>query len=152
VVRDSPLPLKVKRLHPSAVVPRYARAGDAGLDVASVESLTLAPLERAAVRTGIALELPPGSLGFVLPRSGRALREGLTLSNSPGLIDAGYRGELLVAVVNLGSAPVSIAEGDRIAQLLVLTTPALEVVEVTELSPSERGDGGFGHTGRSVLY
>jgi dUTP pyrophosphatase len=122
------------------------------LDVASVESLTLAPLERAAVRTGIALELPPGSLGFVLPRSGRALREGLTLSNSPGLIDAGYRGELLVAVVNLGSAPVSIAEGDRIAQLLVLTTPALEVVEVTELSPSERGDGGFGHTGRSVLY
>jgi dUTP pyrophosphatase len=152
VVRGSPLPLKVKRLHPSAVVPRYARAGDAGLDVASVESLTLAPLERAAVRTGIALELPPGSLGFVLPRSGRALREGLTLSNSPGLIDAGYRGELLVAVVNLGSAPVSIAEGDRIAQLLVLTTPALEVVEVTELSPSERGDGGFGHTGRSVLY
>lgn len=152
MVRDSPLPLKVKRLHPSAVVPRYARAGDAGLDVASVESLTLAPLERAAVRTGIALELPPGSLGFVLPRSGRALREGLTLSNSPGLIDAGYRGELLVAVVNLGSAPVSIAEGDRIAQLLVLTTPALEVVEVTELSPSERGDGGFGHTGRSVLY
>lgn len=152
MVRGSPLPLKVKRLHPSAVVPRYARAGDAGLDVASVESLTLAPLERAAVRTGIALELPPGSLGFVLPRSGRALREGLTLSNSPGLIDAGYRGELLVAVVNLGSAPVSIAEGDRIAQLLVLTTPALEVVEVTELSPSERGDGGFGHTGRSVLY
>lgn len=149
MVRGSPLPLKVKRLHPSAVVPRYARAGDAGLDVASVESLTLAPLERAAVRTGIALELPPGSLGFVLPRSGRALREGLTLSNSPGLIDAGYRGELLVAVVNLGSAPVSIAEGDRIAQLLVLTTPALEVVEVTELSPSERGDGGFGHTGRA---
>lgn len=144
---DEALVLRVKRLSPLAVLPSYARALDAGLDLASIEECTLAPGERRGVRTGLAIELAVGTLGLVLPRSGKALREGLTLANAPGLIDAGYRGEVLVALVNLGDAAVVIHPGERIAQLVVLPFPSVRVVEVAELAASERGTGGFGHSG-----
>jgi len=138
----------VKRLSPHAVLPRYAHKLDGGLDLASVEFAKLEPGERCAVGTGIAIELPVGTIGLVLPRSGRALAEGLTLVNSPGLIDAGYRGEVKVALVNLGREAAKVRPGDRIAQLVVLAAPQVEVVKATELSVTERGEGGFGHTGR----
>jgi dUTP diphosphatase len=109
---------------------------------------TLAPLARAAVSTGIALEIPPGFEGQVRPRSGRALKEGLAMVNSPGTIDADYRGEIKVLLINLGDAPIVIQPGDRIAQLVIAPVARAEVVEVAELEPSSRGDGGFGHTGR----
>ncbi len=110
--------------------------------------LTLAPLERVAVPTGIALEIPPRFEGQVRPRSGRALSEGLAMVNSPGTIDADYRGEVKVILVNLGTAPIMIRPGDRIAQLIIAPVARAEVVEVTGLEPSSRADGGFGHTGR----
>ncbi len=110
--------------------------------------LTLAPLARAAVPTGIALEIPPGFEGQVRPRSGRALTEGLSMVNSPGTIDADYRGEVKVILVNLGETPIVIRPGDRIAQLVIAPVAHAEVIEVAELAPSSRGNGGFGHTGR----
>jgi len=138
----------VKRLSPHAVLPRYARPLDGGLDLVSIEDTTLEPGERCAVGTGLAIELPAGTIGLVLPRSGRALAEGLTVVNAPGLIDAGYRGEIKVALVNLGRETVNVHVGDRIAQLVVLAAQHVEIVEVAELSVTERGEGGFGHTGR----
>jgi dUTP pyrophosphatase len=141
----------VKRIDPRAVLPRYARLLDGGLDLASIEDAKIEPGGRCAVGTGIAIELPAGTIGLVLPRSGRALAEGLTLANAPGLIDAGYRGEVRVALVNLGREIVSVHAGDRIAQLVVLAAPRVEVIEVAELSVTERGEGGFGHTGRGAL-
>ena len=108
----------------------------------------LAPLARAAVSTGIAVEIPGGFEGQVRPRSGRALKEGLALVNSPGTIDADYRGEIKVLLINLGDAPIVIHPGDRIGQLIIAPVARAEVVEVVELEPSSRGDGGFGHTGR----
>jgi dUTP pyrophosphatase len=141
----------VKRIDPRAVLPCYARPLDGGLDLVSIEDATIEPGERCAVGTGIAIELPAGTIGLVLPRSGRALAEGLTLVNAPGLIDAGYRGEVRVALVNLGRETVNVHTGDRIAQLVVLAAPHVEVIEVAELSVTDRGDGGFGHTGRGAL-
>ncbi len=105
-------------------------------------------MARAAVPTGIAMEIPPGFEGQVRPRSGRALEEGLTLVNSPGTVDADYRGEIKVLLVNLGNAPITIRPGDRIAQLVIAPVVRAEFVEVAELEPSSRGGGGFGHTGR----
>jgi dUTP pyrophosphatase len=128
-------------------MPRYARDGDAGLDLHAAESATLSPGERRAIRTGLALAIPWGFAGFVLPRSGLALREGVTVLNAPGLIDAGYRGELQVLLVNHGSAVVVVERGDRIAQLVIQRTQRVEVVEVQALPDSERGAGGFGSTG-----
>jgi len=145
------LRLKVQRLRPgSAALPRYHSAHAAGMDlVADLDApLTLAPRARAAVPTGIALEIPPGFEGQVRARSGRALAEGLALVNSPGTIDADYRGEIKVILVNLGEAPVVVRPGDRIAQLVIAPVARAEIVEVTELEPSSRGNGGFGHTGR----
>jgi dUTP pyrophosphatase len=111
-------------------------------------SLEIAPLGRAALPTGIALEIPVGFEGQVRPRSGRALEEGLTLINSPGTVDADFRGEIKVLLVNLGSAPIVIRPGDRIAQLVIAPVARAELVEATVLEPSSRGGGGFGHTGR----
>jgi len=111
-------------------------------------AIALAPLERCAVPTGIAVEIPPGYEGQVRPRSGRALREGLTLLNTPGTIDSDYRGEIQVIMVNLGREPVSIEPGDRIAQLVIAPVARVELVEVDELDDTSRGGGGFGHTGR----
>jgi dUTP pyrophosphatase len=143
--------IKVRRVRPSSLpLPRYQSAHAAGMDlVADVEvSLEIEPMGRAAVPAGIAVEIPPGFEGQVRPRSGRALEEGLTLVNSPGTIDADYRGEIKVLLVNLGSARITIRPGERIAQLVISPVARAELVEVAELDPSSRGGGGFGHTGR----
>jgi dUTP pyrophosphatase len=140
--------VEFRRLDPDVALPRRARDGDAGMDLAANAELTVEPGGRAMVPTGLAVAIPPGHAGLVLPRSGLASRQGLTLANAPGLIDAGYRGEVTVAVVNLDrQRPVEINRGDRIAQLLVMPFAIVEPVEVEELPPSERGAGGFGSSG-----
>jgi dUTP pyrophosphatase len=140
--------LPVKRLDPEAMLPRRARKGDAGLDLTANGNFKVRPGERALVPTGLAVAIPEGHAGLVLPRSGLASRQGLTLANAPGLIDAGYRGEVTIAVVNLDpDQPVEIRRGDRIAQLLVVPFAEAEPIEVEELPGSERGHGGFGSSG-----
>ena len=140
--------LPFRRLDPSAPLPAYGKPGDAGLDLTSAVDVEVGPGERALVPTGVAVAIPEGHAGLVLPRSGLASRHGLTLANAPGLIDSGYRGEVTCAVVNLDRRrAVSIKKGDRIAQLVVVPVPSLEPAWVDELSGSERGEGGFGSTG-----
>jgi dUTP pyrophosphatase len=137
--------LPIQRLRKEAVVPERAYTGDAGLDLAACERVELAPGERALVGTGLAVAIPEGYAGFVQPRSGLAARHGLSIVNSPGLVDAGYRGELRVILLNTDSSePVVVEPGMRIAQLVVLPIPELELVEVDELPASERGVRGFG--------
>lgn len=140
--------LPFRKLRPEARLPTYGHPGDAGLDLASAVDAKVGPGERAMIPTGVAVAIPDGHAGLVLPRSGLASREGLTLANSPGLIDAGYRGEVTCAVVNLDrELPVSIKRGDRIAQLVIVPVPLVEPVWAEELPPSQRGEGGFGSTG-----
>jgi dUTP diphosphatase len=140
--------LPFRKLRPEAPLPSYARPGDAGLDLAAAVDAEVGPGERAMIPTGVAVAIPPGHAGLVLPRSGLASREGLTLANSPGLIDAGYRGEVTCAVVNLDrQRAVSIKRGDRIAQLVIVAVPQVEPNWTDELPPSERGEGGFGSSG-----
>jgi dUTP diphosphatase len=128
-----------------AVLPARAYSGDAGLDLASCERIELAPGERALVPTGLAVAIPEGFAGFVQPRSGLAAKHGITIVNSPGLVDSGYRGELLINLQNTDPAEAFVVEvGMRIAQLVVLEIPELELVEVDELPDSERGVRGFG--------
>jgi dUTP diphosphatase len=141
------LPLLVRRLDPGLPLPAYARDGDAGLDLHAAESVTLAAGARHAVRTGVAVAIPHGFAGFVLPRSGLARRSGLTILNAPGLIDAGYRGEVQVVLVNHGDAAVHVERGDRVAQLVVQRVERADLIEVTTLPDSERGTAGFGSTG-----
>jgi dUTP diphosphatase len=142
--------LPFKRLDPDAVLPVRAHLGDAGFDLRSAVDVEVGPGERAMIPTGIAVAIPDGRAGLVLPRSGLASKHGLTMANAPGLIDAGYRGEVICAVVNLDrTAPVKIARGDRIAQLVIVDIPELEPGWVDELPPSSRGKGGFGSTGTS---
>jgi dUTP pyrophosphatase len=137
--------LSIKKLRPDAVVPARAYEGDAGLDLASCERVELAPGERALVPTGLAVAIPEGYAGFVQPRSGLAARHGITIVNTPGLVDSGYRGELMVILHNTDAAePFTVEPGMRIAQLVVLPIPGLELVEVDELPESERGVRGFG--------
>jgi dUTP pyrophosphatase len=137
--------LQIKRLRPDAVVPERAYAGDAGLDLSACERVELAPGRRALVPTGLAVAIPEGHVGFVQPRSGLAARHGITIVNTPGLVDSGYRGELKVILLNTDAAePFVVEPGMRIAQLVVLPVPALELVEVDELGGSERGARGFG--------
>ncbi len=137
--------LPIQRLHADAVVPQRAYTGDAGLDLASSERVELGPGERALVGTGLAVAIPEGYAGFVQPRSGLAARHGLTIVNSPGLVDSGYRGELRVVLLNTDpTEPFVVEPGMRIAQLVVLPIPELELVEVDELPSSERGVRGFG--------
>ena len=145
-----PLSVPVVRLDPDLPLPRYARAGDAGLDLLAREGAVLAPAGgRALVPTGIAFALPIGFAAFVQPRSGLALRHGVTVMNSPGLIDSGYRDELKVLLVNLDpSEAFELHRGDRIAQLVVQAVAHVDWMPVEELPASERGIGGFGHTGR----
>lgn len=141
--------LKVTKLHVAAVLPSRAHPGDAGLDLYSIEGGHIGPGERWSLGTGIAVEIPAGHAGLVLPRSGLAREHGITLVNSPGLIDAGYRGEIRVLMLNTDPAEtVRIETGARIAQLVVTPVALAEPVEVAELSDSARGDGGFGSTGR----
>jgi dUTP pyrophosphatase len=139
--------LKVKRLNPAAVLPSYARAGDAGLDLFASKPATIAPGASALVGTGIAIELPPGTEAQVRPRSGLALKHAITVLNTPGTIDEGYRGEVGVNLINHGHAPFAIEAGMKIAQLVVSARIAVEVTEVAALQDSERGAGGFGSTG-----
>ena len=135
-------------LRPGGRVPVRAHPGDAGLDLAAAEAAELAPGARAPVGTAIAVAIPPSHAGLVLPRSGLARRHGVTLANSPGLIDAGYRGELVVTLVNLGDARHRVEPGDRIAQLVLVPVELWTAREVEELPPSDgRGAGGFGSTG-----
>lgn len=140
--------LRVRRLAPGARLPARAHGDDAGLDLHALEPATIGPGERAAVGTGIALEIPPGHAGLVLPRSGLALRHGIALVNAPGLIDAGYRGEITVLLLNTDrEAAWGLAAGDRIAQLLVVAFASVEPLEAKELADSTRGADGFGSTG-----
>jgi dUTP pyrophosphatase len=140
--------LEFRKLDPAVALPRRARTGDAGLDLASNADVVVGPGERAMVATGLAVAIPSGHAGLVLPRSGLASRRGLTLANAPGLIDAGYRGEVTVAVVNLDRREaVQIRRGDRVAQLLVVPFVEAEPVEVRELPETERGGSGFGSSG-----
>lgn len=128
-------------------LPRYARADDAGLDLFAARDADIEAGERALVETGVAVAIPPGWAGFVLPRSGLALRHGVTLLNTPGLIDAGYRGEIKVLLINHGRERATVRRGDRIAQLVIQPVGRVELIEVETLPPSERGAGGFGSTG-----
>lgn len=141
--------LAFKLLSDQARLPTRANADDAGLDLYASENALLAPGQRIAVGTGLAVEIPVGQAGLVLPRSGLAFKHGIALVNAPGLIDAGYRGELRVLLLNTDHAEAfEVKVGERIAQLLLVAHPAAEPVEVDELGHSERGDGGFGSSGR----
>lgn len=144
------LDVPVVRLDPDLPLPSYARPGDAGADLVARHDAVLAPGGgRALIATGVALALPAGHAGFVQPRSGLALRHGVTCLNTPGLIDAGYRDELKVLLVNTDpSEPYEVRRGDRIAQLVIQRVEEAAFREVDELPASERGTGGFGHTGR----
>jgi dUTP pyrophosphatase len=140
--------LPIQRLREEAVVPERAYAGDAGLDLASCERVELGPGERAIVGTGLAVAIPDGYAGFVQPRSGLADRHGISIVNSPGLIDSGYRGEVKVILQNTDRAqPFVVEHGMRIAQLVVLSVPQIELVELEELPESERGVRGHGSSG-----
>lgn len=141
--------LPVRRLRPDVPLPRRAHPGDAGLDLFAADDLVLPPGGRAAIATGVAIAVPPGMAGLVVPRSGLARDYGVTVANAPGLIDAGYRGEVLVLLVNHGEEAFSVRAGERIAQLVVTPVLLAEPVEVGELPASDgRGTGGFGSTGR----
>ena len=139
--------LAVKRLDPSVPLPLYARDGDAGLDLHAAHDLTLEPGARGVVGTGLAVAIPTGYAGLVLPRSGLALTHGVTLLNTPGLVDAGYRGEVKILLINHDARPVTLQRGQRVAQLVIQRVERAEPVEVSELPESERGTGGFGSTG-----
>lgn len=143
-----PLPVPVVRLDPDLPLPSYAHPGDAGADLHTTVDVVLAPGERALVPTGIALALPEGYVGLVHPRSGLAARHGVSIVNTPGTVDAGYRGEVKVLLVNLDPAePVELRRGERVAQLVVQRVERAAFVEVDALPDSARGSGGYGSTG-----
>jgi dUTP pyrophosphatase len=140
--------LQVQRLRPEAVLPSRAYAGDAGLDLVACERVTLAPGERASVGTGLAVAIPEGHAGFVQPRSGLAARHGITIVNTPGLVDAGYRGEIIVILLNTDSSEsFTVEPGMRIAQFVLVQVPEVEPIEVEALPESERGPRGHGSSG-----
>jgi dUTP pyrophosphatase len=144
----SELPLQVLRLDPDLPLPSYAHPGDAGADLVTAVDVTLAPGERALVPTGIAMAVPEGYVALVHPRSGLAARHGLSIVNTPGTIDAGYRGEVSVLLVNLDpQEPIELRRGDRVAQLVVQRVERVGFIEVDRLPESARGDGGYGSTG-----
>lgn len=140
--------LKVLPLNKEMPLPSYAHEGDAGLDLCAAEPATIEPYERKLVPCGICLEIPDGYAGLVIPRSGLAIKHGISIVNAPGLIDSGYRGEIKVVLINLDpKAPFVINEGDRIAQLMIVRTPLAVIETATCLEDSERGAGGFGSSG-----
>lgn len=144
----SRITVNIKRLDPSVEIPSYAYSGDAGLDLRANESCDIPPHGRRLISTGLAIALPDGYAGFVQPRSGMALKRGLSIANTPGLIDAHYRGELKIIAVNLdGEQPIHIEKGERIAQLVVQEVPIVDLIEVDELDDTDRGTGGFGSSG-----
>lgn len=139
--------VKYKRLSSQVVLPAPAREGDAAIDLQTTVGFRLEPDQRDAVPTGLAVAIPLGFAGLVIPRSGHAVRSGLGVVNGPGLIDSGYRGEIKVILVNHGSEPIAFEAGERIAQLMIVPVPTVRWVEVPELDDTERGSGGFGSTG-----
>ena len=140
--------LPIKRLDDSVELPTYAYEGDACLDLRASESVVLRPFERRLIGTGLAVAIPDGYAGFVQPRSGLALKHGLSMANTPGLVDAHYRGELKVCAINLDpNNDIHISRGDRIAQLVIQRVPVVDLVEVKELDVTDRGIGGFGSSG-----
>ena len=142
------LPIKIPRLSENAVIPAYAYSGDAGMDLRAAAYVTLAPFERALIPTGLAIAIPDGYAGFVQPRSGLAIKQGVTVLNTPGLIDSQYRGELKVALINLDSSKVfEVNPGDRIAQLVIQKVENVEWRVVDSLDETDRGQGGFGSSG-----
>ncbi len=139
--------LKVKKLTDNATIPHYAHPGDAGLDLFSTQQTVIMPGESTMIKTGISIELPAGTEGQVRPRSGLALKHSITVLNTPGTIDEGYRGEVGVILINHGKEPFQITPGMKIAQLLIKPVLTVDVIAVDELSDSHRGTGGFGSTG-----
>ncbi|WP_374058094.1 dUTP diphosphatase [Marinitenerispora sediminis] len=152
--RDTgPVPIQVRRIDPDLPLPGYAHPGDAGADLVTAEDVELAPGERATVRTGIAVALPDGYAAFVHPRSGLAARHGLTVVNAPGTVDAGYRGEIRVTLLNTDArTPLRLSRGDRIAQLVVQRVERVVFHEVDTLPESVRGVNGFGSTGGHAAH
>lgn len=142
--------VSITRLDPTVELPHYAYSGDAGLDLRANETVDIPPHERVLMPTGLAIALPDGFAGFVQPRSGMALKQGLSIANTPGLIDAHYRGELKIILVNLDPhTTIHIERGDRIAQLVIQEVPVVNLIEVDELDETDRGSGGFGSSGVS---
>ena len=140
--------VRIKRLDDTVELPSYAYTGDAGLDLRANESVDIRPYERVLISTGLAIALPDGYAGFVQPRIGMALKQGLSIANTPGLIDAHYRGELKIIAVNLDAHnTIHIERGERIAQLVIQEVPVVTLVEVDELDETDRGAGGFGSSG-----
>ena len=139
--------VKVKKVKDNAIVPKYAHHGDAGVDLFAAEDYTLQPGERTVVATGIALAIPRGYEAQVRPKSGRAAKEGLSIVNSPGTIDADYRGEVGVIAINLGNEVIKIEQGQKVAQMVFNQVEEALFEEVKELEDTKRGDGGFGSTG-----
>ena len=139
--------LKIKRLSPDAVIPQYAHPDDSGLDLCSVQDLVLKPGDWAMIRTGLAIELPPGTEAQVRPRSGLAARNAITMLNTPGTVDEGYRGEVCVIAINLGKEPFEVKKGMRIAQMVICPVIRVEIEETDTLSDTARNAGGFGSTG-----
>ena len=139
--------VRFKKVHPDASLPSYAHPGDAGMDVRSVEDVELAPGARALVHTGLVMILPPGWEAQVRPRSGLALKHGVTVLNTPGTIDAGYRGEVGVILANLGDVAFPVRKGDRIAQIVVAPVTTADIEEAEVVDETDRGSGGFGSTG-----
>ena len=142
------LELKIKKIHSDAVIPSYVHEGDAGFDLVSVEDYVLRPGERRAIGTGLQVEIPEGYEMQIRPRSGLAFKQGVTVLNSPGTIDVGYRGEIKVILVNHGDGNYEVKKGERIAQGVINELPKVTIVEVSELSETARGEGGFGSTGK----
>lgn len=142
------IPVKFTKMTSEAVTPSHGRFGDAGYDLSSLEDIILEPFERKLIKTGISIELPLGFAALVIPRSGNAINKGLSLVNTPGLIDSNYRGELKAIAINLDpKTPIEIRKGDRIAQLIIIKAEEVDFTEVDELSETERGSGGFGSSG-----
>ena len=139
--------LKFKRIHPDATLPEYAHESDAGMDVRSVDDLEIAPGKRALVHTGLVMLLPPAYEAQVRPRSGLALKSGVTVLNSPGTIDSGYRGEVCVILANFGESAFAVKKGDKIAQIVVAPVTRTEIAETGSVDDTDRGEGGFGSTG-----
>ena len=150
MIESNAITVPIKRIDPTVTLPGYAYEGDAGLDLRSAEDVSLAPFERRLISTGLAIAIPEGYAGFVQPRSGLALKQGLSMANTPGLIDAHYRGELKICAINLDPThTIEVKRGDRIAQLVIQQVPVVKLVEVEELDETDRGAGGFGSSGVS---
>ncbi len=139
--------LKVMRIHPNAILPEYAHPGDAGLDLFSIEEAVLSPGDSKLIRTGIKIELPKGTEAQIRPRSGLALKHQITILNTPGTVDEGYRGEIGVIIINHGKADFQVKKGMKIAQMVIKPVLHVEIEEVSRLTNSQRGEGGFGSSG-----